>query len=213
MEDETRKVAGDEEAKKSLEDESGGLASNSKGQNAAEVISSNPELSVSLTKPSDDSSNADKKLIQDVLKRYTESVEARNQAAGETKKRKHNLQGNAGQPLDSDGDSNRKKQRPLDIVDPLDADVLFGRRDAQRFHPGNVHLRALCDTYRDEYETGDREVKTIVKKRIIDEIACKGGRFLKRRVGDTTWYNVDEEVALEKVAFTMRDTRDRKKSY
>jgi hypothetical protein len=212
MEDKTRKVTGDEKAKKPLY--SGGLASISKGQNAAEVLSSKPESqSVSLTKPSDDSAMADKQLIQDVLKRYTESVEARNLAAGETKKRKHNLQGNPAQPLDSDGDSIRKKQRSLDIVEPLDADVLFGRRDAQRFHPGNVHLRALCDTYRDEYETGDREVKTVVKKRIIDEIGSKGGRFLKRRVGDTTWYSVDEEVALEKVAFTMRDTRDRKKSY
>lgn len=212
MEYKKRTIGNGDESVRSIEDvkERSAPTSRLKAEDATDMSSSRDKGARSST--SDDTTIADKKLVQDVLKRYTESLVARNRArmTGDRKRKAQKLPGNA-QPLDSDADSNRKKQKLLDIEHPLDPDVLFGRRDAQRFHPGNVLLRALCDTYRDEYENGDREVKTVVKKRIFDEIGSKGGRFLKRRAGETVWYCVDEEVALEKVAFTMRDTRDKKK--
>lgn len=200
----------------SIEDEKeSGEATSRPSDTVNDMSSSQGKNIVSSSRPSDDSIQSDKRLIQEVLKRYTESLEAQRigSMTGERKRRERSSMTSQGQLLDSDADSNRKKQKPPDIENPLDMDVLFGRRDAQRFHPGNVLLRALCDTYRNEYETGDREVKNVVKKRIIDEIGSKGGRFLKRQPGETTWYSVDEEVALEKVAFTMRDTRDKTKPY
>lgn len=235
MENKTRISNDDKEALKSAEDanENRVSASASRVDSGVGTVSSRELDRRSLS--STDSISADKKLVQDALKRYTESIEARGRKFVGERRQRQQMPSGIDRPLDASveggmkqkkqkisdndkppdasigGGSKQKKQKTLDIENPLDADVLFGRRDTQRFHPGNVHLRALCETYRNEYESGDREVKAVVKKKIIDEIGAKGGRFLKRRAGETTWYHVDEEVALEKVAFTMRDTRDRKK--
>lgn len=83
-------------------------------------------------------------------------------------------------------------------------DVLFGRRQAQRKHPGNVRLRELCHAFQREYRNGDRGHKTSITWRIVHMIQNEGGRFLKFDQED--WTEVDNDVAREKVAFTIRDT-------
>ncbi|GAX16422.1 hypothetical protein FisN_10Hu335 [Fistulifera solaris] len=94
------------------------------------------------------------------------------------------------------------KVHPSEAITPVDPDVLFGRRQAQRKHPGNMRLRELCHEFQEEYRKGDRGHKTSITWRIVHMIQQEGGRFLKF---DEDWMEVDNDMAREKVAFTIRD--------
>ncbi len=94
------------------------------------------------------------------------------------------------------------KAHPSEAITPVDPDVLFGRRQAQRKHPGNMRLRELCHDFQEEYRRGDRGHKTAITWRIVHMIQQEGGRFLKF---DEDWTEVDNDMAREKVAFTIRD--------
>lgn len=89
-------------------------------------------------------------------------------------------------------------------ITPCDPDVLFGRRQAQRKHPGNVRLRELCHHFHQDYRNGDRGNKTAITWRIVHMIQQEGGRFLK--FDEDRWAEVSNDMAREKVAFTIRDT-------
>ena len=85
-----------------------------------------------------------------------------------------------------------------------DYDVLFGRRSAQRNNPGNIRLRELCLTLYPEYKASSRAQKTSLTWRIVRTIQSEGGRFLKSD-DQSVWRTVSNDMAREKVAFTIRD--------
>lgn len=99
-----------------------------------------------------------------------------------------------------------EKAHPSAPITPIDPDVLFGRRQAQRKHPGNIRLRELCRDFQQEYRNGDRGNKTAITWRIVHMIQQEGGRFLKFNSRGEDWTEVDSDMAREKVAFTIRDT-------
>lgn len=102
----------------------------------------------------------------------------------------------------------KEENKPVQSIRrPKKEDVLFGRKEKQRQHPGNVLLRGLCDEYRDLYEGSQRDDKTVITWRILKEIQKQHGRFLKYEVTQRTWTEVTDDIAREKVSFTMRDTK------
>lgn len=102
--------------------------------------------------------------------------------------------------------SERKRMGKSDkAIIPVDSDVLFGRRQAQRKHPGNIRLRELCHQFQGDYRSGDRGNKTAITWRIVHMIHEEGGRFLKFDMHEESWTEVNNDTAREKVAFTIRD--------
>ena len=93
------------------------------------------------------------------------------------------------------------------IDDPLPGDVILGRGSANAWRPGNSLLHQLVDHYQSSYHsTQTRKNKANIVSTIYETMRSQG-RFLKR-VGDTdTFKEVDEKVAMEKIAHTLRDRR------
>jgi hypothetical protein len=107
-------------------------------------------------------------------------------------------------PDNDDDDPSRSKDSMMMILKINDHDVLFGRRSAQRNHPGNLKLREMCCNLQADYRDSHRSQKTAMTWRIVHTIQARGGRFLKEEEEDV-WREVSPEVAREKVAFTIRD--------
>lgn len=111
-------------------------------------------------------------------------------------------------PASSDTNSRssaKRRSNTKDIIESITAhDVLFGRRSAQRNNPGNMRLRELCSALYQEYKEGNRPQKTSLTWRIVHKIQYEGGRFLKWDDSQAC-REVNNDMAREKVAFTIRD--------
>ncbi|GAX21208.1 hypothetical protein FisN_26Lh166 [Fistulifera solaris] len=94
-----------------------------------------------------------------------------------------------------------------DAIRPLKSDVLFGRRRSYRLHPGNVHLRCLCDDHLSLFESLAKGGKNELTKVILDRILREGGRFIKYDSKSKRWLNVTTEEARVKIAHRFRDAR------
>ncbi|GAX18864.1 hypothetical protein FisN_26Hh166 [Fistulifera solaris] len=94
-----------------------------------------------------------------------------------------------------------------DAIRPLKSDVLFGRRRSYRLHPGNVHLRRLCDDHLSLFESLAKGGKNELTKVILDRILREGGRFIKYDTKSKRWLNVTTEEARVKIAHRFRDAR------
>jgi hypothetical protein len=106
---------------------------------------------------------------------------------------------------------------------PSRNDVLFGQGKPTQQHPGNQRLQELCEIFLDEYNQGERKNKTLVARRIVQEILHPSdslgrighggvpGRFLKRRDGKSKsgWWEeeTDNDVLIEKVRNAFRTLR------
>ncbi|GAX18778.1 hypothetical protein FisN_26Hh077 [Fistulifera solaris] len=106
--------------------------------------------------------------------------------------------------MKQDDDDPSQSKDSIMILKINDHDVLFGRRSAQRNHPGNLKLREMCCNLQADYRDSHRSQKTAMTWRIVHTIQARGGRFLKEEEEDV-WREVSPEVAREKVAFTIRD--------
>jgi len=95
----------------------------------------------------------------------------------------------------------------LGIRSPNERDVLYGRGRLHREHPGNTHLRHLCDAYRTSYDQADRENKTRISQTIVNRTKTMGGRFLRYDKAQRLWFPVSGEEARLKVGHMIRDGR------
>ena len=93
------------------------------------------------------------------------------------------------------------------IQSPTDFDVLLGRGRNYQLHPGNIRFRALIERYIEQYETSDKQDKTILAYTIIGLIKDVSGRFLLRDDDGSGFIEVDDVVAQTKVAHAFRSMR------
>jgi len=93
------------------------------------------------------------------------------------------------------------------VQNPRKHDILFGRSKRQKNHSGNQSLRWICDNQRMMYDRADRDDKTAMTRRIVDEIKSSGGCFLRFRKDLQAWVEVSDEEARQKVGHLIRDGR------
>jgi hypothetical protein len=95
--------------------------------------------------------------------------------------------------------------------DIRETDVLMGQSYAFRKHLGTLWLAELIvDRYDNYNDKPKKKLKTQVSETIVEIIASKGGRFLKKSKKAIFWEEVDDKKAREKVASNFRDERNRR---
>jgi hypothetical protein len=98
------------------------------------------------------------------------------------------------------------------VLVPKSTDILFGRGRSIREHPGNLRFVLLVESYMDRYEGLElRNEKTVFTQEAVFKIKSMGGRFLKQEAG-VFWQEVDDELARDKVSYTLRSRRSTKKA-
>jgi hypothetical protein len=112
---------------------------------------------------------------------------------------------------------------------PSRNDVLLGKGVPFQNHPGNQRLKELCEIYLDEYNKANRQSKTVVGVRIVQEILNPsdslgrlgnggvGGRFLKLQECKSKrgWWveETNKDVMIDKVCSKFRTVRKTKRDY
>ena len=112
-----------------------------------------------------------------------------------------------------------QQQQQLPYILELNAnDVLFGRGAPAILNDGNRRFRALVSSKKGEYmSTAKRAKKDKIARSILETIAGRGGRFLRRveslveaeelgiPSGATAWVRVDETSIMLKIKQALRD--------
>ncbi len=91
---------------------------------------------------------------------------------------------------------------------PNDADVLFGRGNFAKFHPGNFRFRKLVGEFRSAWRaTKSRKDRSNIAKKIIHEIenGHPPGKFVKFDMHTRVWQEVTFEQALIKTQKALRE--------
>jgi hypothetical protein len=111
----------------------------------------------------------------------------------------------------SSTDNNARCGVPAVVVRvPKSTDILFGRGIAVRKYPGNLRFALLVESYMDRYDGLElRSEKKVFTEEAVLEIKSKGGRFLKQEAAGI-WQEVDDELAREKIGYTLRSLRSSK---
>ena len=111
----------------------------------------------------------------------------------------------------------KKQPRPEIHVAPLasanieipnEQDVLCGRGGRINTHPGNVALRDLVSMRQLDYLSNETKKldKAYIAAEIVAEIRTQhGGRFLRQKPEDQTWYEIGDERAIRKVLQALRE--------
>jgi len=93
-------------------------------------------------------------------------------------------------------------QEGLEIEDPQSADYLVGKGNKVQYHMGNVYLRERVKEHLQDYVVCPHGDKKKVYKNIYDTFP---GRFLCQNSETKTWYEIEENEALGKIAQKLRD--------
>jgi len=101
------------------------------------------------------------------------------------------------------------KQR---VLQPAKLDVLCGRGKPIQDSPGNVRVRVIAEDFVEEYSTARKREKRALLVQMLDVVQYNpedgtSARFLKRYEENQEyagWYPVTQEVALEKIAHSLR---------
>lgn len=95
-----------------------------------------------------------------------------------------------------------------DSFRPTPYSVVIGRGKESRDVEGNRRLKELVSRFANEYSTAEsKSDKTKIVKNIVSitRTACARGAFIKYSSTNKRWYEVDDNVAREKVGYTMRE--------
>eukprot|EP00533_Pseudo-nitzschia_delicatissima_P003368 CAMPEP_0116092902 /NCGR_PEP_ID=MMETSP0327-20121206/8293_1 /TAXON_ID=44447 /ORGANISM="Pseudo-nitzschia delicatissima, Strain B596" /LENGTH=888 /DNA_ID=CAMNT_0003584365 /DNA_START=505 /DNA_END=3171 /DNA_ORIENTATION=+ len=107
-------------------------------------------------------------------------------------------------------ESAAKKKRAFDIVEcPMNMDILSGRGQLVRSHPGNVSFRKDFIRARSaRYDmASNREEKNAIADEILEDISTLKRKFLKQHQGAGYWTELDKKTAKEKVMMAFREFR------
>lgn len=107
-------------------------------------------------------------------------------------------------------ESSARNQRAFDIVEcPMNMDILSGRGQLVRSHPGNVSFRKDFIRARSvRYDmASNREEKNAIADEILEDIATLKRKFLKQHQGAGYWTELDKKTAKEKVMMAFREFR------
>jgi hypothetical protein len=98
------------------------------------------------------------------------------------------------------------EDRCIDV--PRPSDVLMGREKLGQSHTGNTRYQFLIGEYQESYDACEKRIdKTIIASAIVLKVKEYGGRFLRRKEGETNWYEADDWVVREKVTTAFRGRR------
>mmetsp|Transcript_19426 Transcript_19426/g.32262 ORF Transcript_19426/g.32262 Transcript_19426/m.32262 type:complete len:658 (-) Transcript_19426:17-1990(-) len=93
-----------------------------------------------------------------------------------------------------------------EYVVPREHDVLCGRGRLFFEHSGNRRFRTIIEQWLSKYSSADtKSEKTCFVRMVVNEIASKGGRFLKLEKSNSMWYEGDSVCAKSKVGHAFRD--------
>lgn len=101
-----------------------------------------------------------------------------------------------------------KKPWPLlDIKEPHENDVLYGRGGGTNHHPGNKRYRRIVESRKNDYITSKRLDKPLVALEIIKNWRSQdpSGRFLKQDESTGMWNDVGDKKAREKTSQALRE--------
>jgi hypothetical protein len=89
-------------------------------------------------------------------------------------------------------------------------DVIYGRGNHLKKHPGNKHYRSLIQAVREYYEMFPKDKKRIVCKLVYETIQGQRppGRFLTE-IQSGQYVELDIEVALRKISQCLREKHNK----
>jgi len=100
------------------------------------------------------------------------------------------------------------KSLPAITVQPQD--VLSGRGNNALFHPGNVHLRELVKTHKQQYDAAEKGAKRAIAVSIVNNVRADGRRFLKKVDGQNDMWEDIGDAATDKVSAMFRSLNSNK---
>lgn len=90
-----------------------------------------------------------------------------------------------------------------------ESDIVCGRGAPTNFHVGNSRFRELVNGYHRSYFVAKRSDKPRIAMKILDILASRGARFVRRIKGASSsashWEEVVNKIAYEKVCQALRD--------
>ena len=96
------------------------------------------------------------------------------------------------------------------IPTPRAVDVLSGRGQSVYTHPGNIHFLKTVLQYAPIYHDTPRNGKKHVCARIVADIRCRGGRFLKKITKDVDnrgkYYEIGDVAAWQSKFVCVHNT-------
>jgi hypothetical protein len=98
----------------------------------------------------------------------------------------------------------------IDMACPLEHtkdDVLFGRDDKIKLHPGNIRFRQKAKELLERYNRCSNENKEIVALELVDSVISEGNFFLAKGPGEK-WYHVVGDAPRKKASQIFRDIRN-----
>mmetsp|Transcript_3021 Transcript_3021/g.7123 ORF Transcript_3021/g.7123 Transcript_3021/m.7123 type:complete len:627 (-) Transcript_3021:575-2455(-) len=110
-------------------------------------------------------------------------------------------------PGDKNGASTFAPSSPF--VSLRDSDIVCGRGAPTNFHVGNSRFRELVQDYNKDYFIAKRSDKPRIAMKVLDVLATRGARFVRRVKGGSStsshWEEVAHKIAYEKVCQALRD--------
>lgn len=95
------------------------------------------------------------------------------------------------------------------FVSLRDSDIVCGRGAPTNYHVGNNRFRELVLDYNKDYFIAKRSDKPRIAMKILDVLASRGARFVRRVKGGSStsshWEEVAHKIAYEKVCQALRD--------
>lgn len=106
------------------------------------------------------------------------------------------------QPLSSMSIDNEKP-----VTTPNENDVLCGRGSGPYSHEGNKQFREIVTGHKSMYNLVDNGLKTFIAKEVVRFVRTQNpaGRFLSKSSNDGKWYEVPDDVAVQKTKQALRE--------
>lgn len=97
-------------------------------------------------------------------------------------------------------------KKVVEYVTKTNKDVLLGRGGETNLHPGNQHYLQEVKRFIADYESTPKRSKLNISQQVVDWIARRGGRFIKKEAGTGRWYVVPNEDARNKASQVSSST-------
>lgn len=107
-------------------------------------------------------------------------------------------------------DIRHAKSRKLPLSKPGPADVLCGKGNGTKHHPGNVTYREVVARYKRRCVLAQKFDKPMYARQVVFDVRYHGGLFLKRgepQKGEhpDLYYDIGDEAAIKKAAQALRE--------
>ncbi|CAJ1966399.1 unnamed protein product [Cylindrotheca closterium] len=90
------------------------------------------------------------------------------------------------------------------VLIPTQQDVVFGRGKGSHDRPGNLRMRAIIRSHKNEYAEARKSKKREIAELVYSEITQDGARFLYQNQEKNAYAIVTLNLALQKLSNTLR---------